>query len=107
MIVSRSGHAVRETFGKGTSTHIDTSTRGYKLRAVKNNAKILVRAIQMTKNLSIHATQGMQELEKQQINDWLSDWLVEAEAASAAREVPRTHTHTHTRVATRVVTRFF
>lgn len=34
----------------------------------------------------------MQELEKQQINDWLSDWLVEAEAASAAREVPRTHT---------------
>lgn len=50
----------------------------------------------MTKNLSIHATQGMQELEKQQINDWLSDWLVEAEAASAAREVPRTHTHTHT-----------
>lgn len=30
----------------------------------------------------------MQELEKQQINDWLSDWLVEAEAASAAREVP-------------------
>ena len=34
----------------------------------------------------------MQELEKQQINDWLSDWLVEAEAASAAREVPRSDT---------------
>jgi len=34
----------------------------------------------------VPAHQGMQELEKQQINDWLSDWLVEAEAASAARE---------------------
>eukprot|EP00439_Symbiodinium_sp_Y106_P023696 s5432_g2.t3 len=29
---------------------------------------------------------GVQELERQQINDWLSEWLVESEAASAARE---------------------
>ncbi|CAJ1456278.1 unnamed protein product, partial [Effrenium voratum] len=34
----------------------------------------------------VPAQGGMQDLERQQINDWLSDWLVEAEAASAARE---------------------
>ncbi|CAK9049225.1 unnamed protein product [Durusdinium trenchii] len=34
----------------------------------------------------VPAIGGMQDLERQQINDWLSDWLVEAEAASSARE---------------------
>ena len=34
----------------------------------------------------LRAFAGMQDLERQQINDWLSDWLVEAEASARERE---------------------